>query len=63
MRSGPLRKKYWSVLRGRFSEMEGILILLDILHLKCIISTNKEIYYGPELYRENVGADHQKGCC
>jgi hypothetical protein len=38
-------------------------ILLDILHLKCIISTNKEIYYGPELYRENVGADHQKGRC
>jgi len=36
-------------------------ILLDIMHLKCIIST-KEIMHEPNLYHKIVGAGPQKGC-
>jgi hypothetical protein len=35
--------------------------LLDIMHLKCIISTN-ETAHEPNLYQKIVGAGHQKGC-
>ena len=38
-----------------------LMFLLDIMHLKCIIST-KEIMHEPNLYQEIFGAGPKKGC-